>query len=176
MLLDVTGAQMMANGQRIAFGDLVVEAVPMYNADPDPQSGSIMHPKGRGNGYVITVGTRRVYVGGDTACTPEMMALKNIDIAFVPMNLPYTMSPLDAAACVKAMKPKVVYPYHDWQSDPAAFESALRGSGIEVRIRDRDRPRAGGTPEAGPVAGARNPAECEFRWAAAFSLREPTDS
>jgi L-ascorbate metabolism protein UlaG (beta-lactamase superfamily) len=88
------------------------------------------------SGYVVTVGGRRLYVAGDTDCTPEMMELKNIDVAFVPMNLPYTMSPAQAAECVRAMKPKIVYPYHYFESDPKVFESALKGTGIAVRIRD----------------------------------------
>lgn len=145
MLLDVPGAQTMANGERIDLGDLVVEAVPMYNMEPDPQFGSIFHPKGRGNGYIISVGGTRVYVAGDTGCTPGMMGLKNIDVAFVPMNLPYTMSTAHAAACVRAMRPRIVYPYHYFQADPAAFESALKGSGIEVRIRDWYVPAKGST-------------------------------
>jgi hypothetical protein len=69
-----------------------------------PQHGAIFHPKGRGNGYVVSLGGTRVYIGGDTGCTPEMRALTDIELAFVPMNLPYTMSPDEAAACVKAMK------------------------------------------------------------------------
>ena len=103
MLLDVQGALTMANGERRVFGYIVVEAVPMYNMDPDPKLGSIFHPKGRGNGYVISVADTRLYVAGDTGCTPEMMGLKNIDVAFVPMNLPYTMSPVQAAECVRTM-------------------------------------------------------------------------
>ena len=72
----------------------------------------MFHTKGRGNGYIVTVGGKRLYFAGDTECIPEMKALKNIDVAFVPMNLPYTMPPNEAADCVKAFKPKVVYPYH----------------------------------------------------------------
>jgi L-ascorbate metabolism protein UlaG (beta-lactamase superfamily) len=136
MLLDLQGAETMANGERKVMDGLIIEAVPMYNSRPDPQLGAIFHPKGRGNGYVLTVGGRRLYVAGDTDCTPEMMKLKNIDVAFVPMNLPYTMSPAQAADCVRVMKPKIVYPYHYFESDPRVFESALKGTGIEVRIRD----------------------------------------
>jgi L-ascorbate metabolism protein UlaG (beta-lactamase superfamily) len=136
MLLDLQGAQMMANGDRRVLGDLVIDAVPMYNTKPDPTLGSILHPKGRGNGYVVTIGGTRIYVAGDTACTAEMRDLQNIDVAFVPMNLPYTMSPAEAAECVRAFKPKVVYPYHSFESDLAVFETALKGSGIEVRLRD----------------------------------------
>ena len=136
MLLDLQGALTMANGERRVLGDIVIDAVPMYNTKPDPTLGSIFHPRGRGNGYVITVGGTRLYVAGDTACTAEMRDLQNIDVAFVPMNLPYTMSPAEAADCVRAFKPKVVYPYHFFESDLAVFENALKGSGIEVRLRD----------------------------------------
>ena len=104
MLLDVQGAETMANGDRIKIDDLTIEAVPMYNPKPDPQHGAIFHPKGRGNGYVVSLGGTRVYIGGDTGCTPEMQALTDMELAFVPMNLPYTMSPDEAAACVKAVE------------------------------------------------------------------------
>ena len=86
-------------------------------------------------GY-ITYGGTRIYISGDTEGIPEMRALKNIDVAFVCMNLPYTMPPDEAADAVKAFKPKVVYPYHYMGSDLNAFEAALKGSGVEVRIRD----------------------------------------
>ena len=136
MLLDLKGAETMANGDRVAIGDLSVEAVPMYNTQPHPTFGVVLHQKGRGNGYVISLSGTRVYVAGDTACTPEMKALVGIDVAFVPMNLPYTMSPDEAATCIKTFKPKVVYPYHHFESDVSIFAAALKGTGIEVRLRD----------------------------------------
>ena len=108
----------------------------MYNLTRGPAPGKLYHDKGRGNGYVITYGGLRMYVAGDTENIPEMRALKNIDVAFVPMNLPYTMTPEEAAAAVKAFKPKIVYPYHYQGTDLKAFETALNGSGIEVRLRD----------------------------------------
>ena len=74
----------------------------MYNPKPDPQDGTIFHPKGRGNGYIVSLSGTRVYIAGDTGCTPEMQALAEVEVALVPMNLPYTMSPGEAAACVKA--------------------------------------------------------------------------
>ena len=77
-----------------------------------------------------------MYIGGDTGWTPEMQALVDVEVALVPMNLPYTMSPGEAAACVKAFKPRIVYPYHFFGSDPKAFADALEGTGIEVRLRD----------------------------------------
>jgi L-ascorbate metabolism protein UlaG (beta-lactamase superfamily) len=136
MLLDVKGAETMANGDRITIDDLTIEAVPMYNPRPDTQHGTVFHPKGRGNGYIVSVSGMRVYIAGDTGCTPEMQALPAVDIALVPMNLPYTMSPDEAAACVRTLKPRIVYPYHFFGSNPNAFAAALRGTDIEVRLRD----------------------------------------
>jgi L-ascorbate metabolism protein UlaG (beta-lactamase superfamily) len=135
-LLSVQGAEAMANGETMRIAGLTIEAVPMYNVQPDAQFGTVFHTKGRGNGYVVTVGGKRLYIAGDTACTPEMKALQNIDVAFVPMNMPATMPPSEAAECAKAFKPRIVYPYHYFGSDPKTFEAALKGSGIEVRLRD----------------------------------------
>ena len=89
-----------------------------------------------GDGFVLTFGDKRVYLSGDTECTPEMRALKDIDVAFVCMNLPYTMTPSEAAACVADFKPKIVYPYHYRGSDLAEFDKGLHDAkGIEVRKR-----------------------------------------
>lgn len=125
------GTTVLKNGETKTIGAWTIEAVPMYNIKRTQY-----HDKGRGNGYVITYGGLRIYIAGDTEGTPEMRALKNIDVAFVPMNLPYTMPPEEAADAVKAFHPKVVYPYHYMGSDLKVFENALKGSGIEVRIRD----------------------------------------
>ncbi len=130
------GATVMANGETQTIDGIRIEAVPMYNLQRGPAAGQLFHDKGRGNGYVLTLGGKRVYIAGDTECTPEMKALKNIDVAFIPMNLPYTMPPSEAAACVRAFMPKIVYPYHYRGQDLAAFASALKGTGIDVRIRD----------------------------------------
>jgi L-ascorbate metabolism protein UlaG (beta-lactamase superfamily) len=110
----VPGTLVMANGQQRTVGDVAIEAVPMYNLRPEPGFTEVFHTKGRGNGYVLTIAGTRIYVAGDTACTPEMQALRGIDVAFVPMNLPATMSPAEAAGCVKAFRPKIVYPYHSF--------------------------------------------------------------
>lgn len=102
-------------------------------------AGKFYHPKGVGNGYVIAYGGKRFYFSGDTEATPEMKALKNIDVALVCMNLPYTMTPEEAADAVKAFHPKVVIPYHYRANPPTdlnAFKTALEGTGIEVRILD----------------------------------------
>lgn len=124
----------IANGESKTVAGVAIEAVPMYNLQRGPSAGQLFHTKGRGNGYVLTFGGKRVYIAGDTECTPEMRALKNIDIAFIPMNLPYTMPPSEAAECVKAFKPKVVYPYHYRGQNPEEFKAALKGEQIEVRL------------------------------------------
>jgi L-ascorbate metabolism protein UlaG (beta-lactamase superfamily) len=131
----VTEATVMHNGETKKLGAWTIEAIPMYNMKPNAQ-GQIPHEKGRGNGYVVTYGGLRIYIAGDTEGIPEMRALKNIDVAFIPMNLPYTMPPQDAADAVRAFHPKVVYPYHYQGSDLKVFEAGLKGSGVEVRIRD----------------------------------------
>jgi L-ascorbate metabolism protein UlaG (beta-lactamase superfamily) len=129
------GSVVMANGESKTVGEFRVEAIPMYNLKPGPD-GKFMHDKGRGNGYVITYGGKRFYFAGDTEGIPEMRALKNIDVAFIPMNLPYTMSPLDAADAVRAFHPAIVYPYHYRGQDTKVFAKALEGTGIDVRLRD----------------------------------------
>jgi L-ascorbate metabolism protein UlaG (beta-lactamase superfamily) len=98
--------------------------------------GAPYHPKGEGNGYIVTIGTTRFYIAGDTENTPEMKTLKNIDVAFLPMNLPYTMTPDMVADAAKAFKPGILYPYHYGETDPARLVELLKSvRGIEVRIR-----------------------------------------
>lgn len=132
----VTEAKVLNNGQSTTVGGIKIEAVPMYNLKRGPAPGKLFHDKGRGNGYVLNIGGKRIYFSGDTEVTDEMKALKNIDVAFVCMNLPYTMPPDEAAAGVKAFHPKIVYPYHYRGSDLTVFSKALAGSGIEVRLRE----------------------------------------
>jgi L-ascorbate metabolism protein UlaG (beta-lactamase superfamily) len=132
----VTTAKPIANGETKTWGDLTVEAVPAYNLKRGPAPGKLFHDKGRGNGYVLTYGGKRFYFSGDTEGVPEMRALKNIDVAFVCMNLPYTMPPEEAADAVKAFHPRVVIPYHYRGSDLAVFQKRLEGTGIEVRLLD----------------------------------------
>jgi L-ascorbate metabolism protein UlaG (beta-lactamase superfamily) len=138
------GIIVMHNGETRTIAGIQVQAVPMYNLTRGPSAGALYHTKGRGNGYILTLGGKRVYLAGDTECTPEMKALKNIDVAFMPMNLPYTMTPAEAAACAKAFMPKIVYPYHYQGQDTKAFASALAGTGIDVRLRDWYRQASGG--------------------------------
>jgi len=133
----VAQATVLANGESTTISGVKIEAVPMYNLQRGPEPGKLFHDKGRGNGYVLTVGDKRIYFSGDTEAVPEMKALKDIDVAFVCMNLPYTMPPDEAAEGVKAFRPKVVYPYHYRGSDLAVFSNALASEkGIEVRLRD----------------------------------------
>jgi L-ascorbate metabolism protein UlaG (beta-lactamase superfamily) len=130
-LKSVPNAVAMKNGETKTVAGLKIEAVPAYNLEKS------FHPKGHGNGYIITFGDTRVYLAGDTENTPEMKSLKQIDIAFWPMNLPYTMTPEMVADAAKAFRPKILYPYHLGDSDTGALVRLLQGEkGIEVRIRD----------------------------------------
>ena len=134
---EVKGGIVMRNGDVKTVGELKIEAVPAYNIVHERESGRPFHPKGDGNGYVITFGDKRVYVAGDTENTPEMKKLEKIDIAFLPMNLPYTMTPEMVADAAKAFKPKILYPYHFGDTDTSELVKLLEGEeGIEVRIRD----------------------------------------
>ncbi len=132
----VLDAQVIRNGEKKSFGKWEIEAVPAYNIQRGPAPGRVYHEKGRGNGYVLSYGGKRIYISGDTEGVPEMRGLRDIDVAFVCMNLPYTMPPEEAAEAIRAFKPKVVYPYHYRNSDLSVLQKALAGSGIEVRLRD----------------------------------------
>jgi L-ascorbate metabolism protein UlaG (beta-lactamase superfamily) len=112
------------------------EGVAMYNLVQGSAPGKPFHHKGVGSGYVLGFGDTRVYFSGDTECTPEMRSLKNITVAFLAMNPPRTMSPVEAAECAKAFRPKIVYAYHYRGSKTEDFANALKGtSGVEVRLR-----------------------------------------
>jgi L-ascorbate metabolism protein UlaG (beta-lactamase superfamily) len=125
--------EMIEVGQTKKVLDITVQVVPAYNLTAERLK---FHPKDRkDNGYVLTFGDKRVYVAGDTEGTPEMKALKAIDIAFLPINLPYTMPPKEAAEAARAFKPKVLYPYHQGQSDPNEVKRLLADEkAIEVRV------------------------------------------
>ncbi|QCK16677.1 MBL fold metallo-hydrolase [Mangrovivirga cuniculi] len=125
------------NGSKTSVEDIVIHGVPMYNLPESPDS---RHPKGRGNGYILTMGGKKIYISGDTEDIPEMRSLKNIDIAFVCMNLPYTMSVEQAANAVLEFKPNIVYPYHyrgqNGYSDINQFKALVEGgvAGVDVRL------------------------------------------
>src|SRR5207249_3706387 len=128
----------LANGESKTVSGVTVEAVPMYNLTADRLK---FHNKGRGNGYVVMLGGKRVYLSGDTEDIPEMRALKNIDVAFVCMNLPFTMTEEQAASAVREFKPKIVYPYHYRGSNTEKFKKLVgEDSAVEVRLRDWYKP------------------------------------
>jgi len=137
-LKELPGAEAMSNGDKRAIGKITIMAVPAYNIVHQRDNGKPFHPKGEGNGYVLEFGDTRVYVAGDTENTPEMKALKKIDIAFLPVNLPYTMDAGMVMDAVKAFKPAILYPYHyDFgTSDLEALKTAMREyAETELRIR-----------------------------------------
>lgn len=133
--------QVLPNGATFRVADVGIEALPMYNLTPERLQ---FHEKGRGNGYVVTLAGKRIYISGDTEDIPEMRRLRHIDVAFVCMNLPFTMTAEQAADAVREMEPKIVYPYH-YRSrpdaptqDPARFKAVVEAGSkaIDVRLRD----------------------------------------
>lgn len=128
----------LSNGKTaIVTGNIQVETIPMYNLTEERKK---FHPKGRGNGYVLDLAGTRVYISGDTEDIPEMRELKNIDVAFVCMNLPFTMTAERAASAVAEFKPKIVYPYHyrgrgDGTQDPKKFKELVEKSAQDVEVR-----------------------------------------
>lgn len=131
----VPGSMVMTNGETKTVQGLKIEAVPAYNLVHGRGPGQPFHPRGVGNGYVLTFGEKRIYVAGDTENSPEMKKQPDIYCAFLPMNLPYTMTPEMVADAAKAMKPKILYPYHFGETDTSALVKLLKDTGIEVRIR-----------------------------------------
>jgi L-ascorbate metabolism protein UlaG (beta-lactamase superfamily) len=127
-------ARVMKNGEKVVFGDsITLEAVPAYNTTPGREQ---MHPKGRDNGYILTLDGLRIYVAGDTEDIPEMADIKNIDIAFLPCNQPYTMTTDQLGRAAKTIRPKVLFPYHYNNTPVSRIKVQLSGSGIDVRIRN----------------------------------------
>ncbi len=132
----ITGGIVMRNGGVQTVAGIPVEAVPAYNLIHKRENGQPFHPKGAGNGYVLTFGDTRLYIAGDTENIPEMKALQDIAIAFLPMNLPYTMNPEMVAEAAKAFRPRILYPYHYGNTDVSKLVELLKGEKkIEVRIR-----------------------------------------
>jgi L-ascorbate metabolism protein UlaG (beta-lactamase superfamily) len=132
----VKGGIVMRNGDRQTVAGIPVQAVPAYNLIHKREDGLPFHPKGAGNGYILTFGDTRLYIAGDTENIPEIKTLKDITIAFLPMNLPYTMTPEMVADAAKAFKPRILYPYHYGKTDVSKCVELLKGvKEIEVRIR-----------------------------------------
>ncbi len=136
-LEDFEGAEVMKNGESKTVKGIPVDAVAAYNIAHKRPGGEAYHPKGQGNAYVLTFGDKKVLIGGDTENVPEIKALKGIDIAFLPMNLPYTMTPEMVADAARAIQPKVLYPYHYGNTDAAELVRLLQDEkAIEVKIRE----------------------------------------
>jgi L-ascorbate metabolism protein UlaG (beta-lactamase superfamily) len=132
----VAGGIVMRNGDVRTVEGLPLLAVPAYNLVHKRENGQPFHPQGVGNGYILTLGDKRLYIAGDTENIPEMKGLPGIDCAFLPMNLPYTMTPEMVADAAQAFRPRILYPYHYGNTDPTRLVQLLREEkGIEVRIR-----------------------------------------
>ena len=127
--------EMRAN--ELAPAGITVITVPAYNVQRGPTPGELYHPRERGQGYLLTISDQLVYVAGDTECVPameNMLRRPQVAVAFMPMNLPYTMTPTEAAECVKGFRPKIAIPYHFMGQKPEEFAAALKGEPIEVRM------------------------------------------
>lgn len=126
----------LKNGEKTTYQNIIIEAIPAYNLVHKRDNGDFFHPNGCCNSYLLNISGLRVFVGGDTENTPEMKALKSIDIAFLPMNLPYTMTPEMVADAAKAFRPKILYPYHYGNTNVDDLLNLMDGEeGIEVRVR-----------------------------------------
>jgi L-ascorbate metabolism protein UlaG (beta-lactamase superfamily) len=133
----INNCLVMKNGDVKTIQGLTIETMPAYNMIHMRSPGNPFHPRGVGNGYVITFSDKKVYIAGDTENIPEMKELTGIDVAFLPMNLPYTMTPEMVADAARAFRPKVLYPYHFGDTDTSKLTDLLKDcTDIEVRIRD----------------------------------------
>ena len=128
---------LMNNGDKQTIEGITIQAVAAYNIEHKRPDGKLFHPKGEGNGYILTFGDKRVYIAGDTENIPEMKKLGKIDIAFLPMNLPYTMTPEQAADAAKMVQPRIFYPYHFGETDVNKLTDLMKEEkGIEMRVRE----------------------------------------
>ncbi|MEJ2667992.1 MAG: MBL fold metallo-hydrolase [Deinococcales bacterium] len=127
-------AIVLRNGESASVGDIHVKAVPAYNVRQKRPNGQPYHPKGAGNGYLVRFGDVVVHVGADTECIPEMRDLGRVDVSFLPINLPFTMTPQDAAECFRLIHPRVAVPYHQGDFDPQIVADALRDTDIKVYV------------------------------------------
>lgn len=127
----------MQNGDKRKLNGIIIEAVPAYNIEHKRNNGEPYHPKGDGNGYVVSIGGMKIYIAGDTENIPEMSKLEDIHVAFLPMNLPYTMTPEMVADAARSFQPDILYPYHYGETDPQQLNTWLENQkNIEVRIRN----------------------------------------
>lgn len=132
----VKTGKVLANGQSVSAFGIKVEAVPAYNLVHKRDNGTPFHPRGEGNGYVLSFGSTRVYIAGDTENVPEMKKLAGVDVAFVPMNLPYTMTPEMTADAVHMLNPKIFYPYHFGESNVDTLLTLLQDmKDCDIRVR-----------------------------------------
>jgi L-ascorbate metabolism protein UlaG (beta-lactamase superfamily) len=130
-------AVVLKNGDKKTVDGIAIDAVPAYNIEHKRPDGNPFHPKGEGNGFILTLGNKRVYIAGDTENIPEMKDLGAIDIAFLPMNLPYTMIPEQVAEAAKIIHPAVLYPYHFGETDVTKLTDLMKDvKGVEVKIRE----------------------------------------
>ena len=132
---NVPWAQVMKPGDIKTAGIVSVEAVYAYNIINERAKGQPFHPRGAGNGYILSIGDKKFYIAGDTENIPEMKTLKEINVAFLPMNLPYTMTPQMVADAAKLFSPEILYPYHYGDTNTDEIVRLLKGTGIDVRIR-----------------------------------------
>ena len=133
----VKDAIVMKNGDSKTIKGVGINAVPAYNIVHKRDNGQPFHPKGEGNGYIIIIKGKKIYIAGDTENIPEMKQFKEIDIAFLPVNLPYTMTPEMAADAARAIRPKILYPYHYGDTEISRLTELLKNDkDIEVRVRD----------------------------------------
>ena len=136
MTENLSNVIVMHNGDELSINQLEIQAIPAYNIKHIRDNGNPYHPKSEGNGYIVKFGDKYILVAGDTENTPELKALKNIDIAFLPMNLPYTMTPEMVADAAKAFRPRILYPYHYGNTDTSKLVELLKNEkDIEVRIK-----------------------------------------
>jgi L-ascorbate metabolism protein UlaG (beta-lactamase superfamily) len=137
LVVDKLGfGEVLTNDNETTFDDISILALPAYNLVHKRENGDFFHPKGTCNSYLLTIGNTRIFIGGDTENTPEMKGLKDIDIAFLPMNLPYTMTPEMVADAAKAFRPKVLYPYHYGKTETSIIVDLMKDEkGIDTRIR-----------------------------------------
>lgn len=130
------GAEVLKNGDKAVYEGITIENVPAYNLVNKRDNGQPFHPKGEGNGYVLTFADKNIYIAGDTEIIPEMKELKNIDVAFLPMNLPYTMTPKMVADAATLFNPKILYPYHFGNTNVNELIELLKDNKeCEIRIR-----------------------------------------